>query len=173
MVQYRRHLAQGGTYFFTVNLQNRRHNHLVEHVDALRQIVRDVQAARPFQIDAMVILPEHWHAVWTLPPNDSQYASRIRLIKARFTRHLLKHGVAIEKDARGEYDLWQKRFWEHTIRDARDFEAHVNYVHINPVKHQHVVRAADWPYSSIHRYIKAGVMTEDWACDVMLGEYGE
>ncbi len=109
----------------------------------------------------MVILPEHWHAVWTLPLDDAQYANRIRLIKARFTKHLVNCGVNIRQDGRGEYDLWQKRYWEHTIRDERDFEVHVNYVHINPVKHQHVMRAADWPHSSIHRYIKESLLAED------------
>jgi len=146
-----------------VNLRDRNHALLCEHGDALRGIVRGVRAALPFTIDAMVVLPDHWHAVWTLPPGDADYAHRMRLIKARFTRHLTGGGMAIAKDARGDYALWQKRFWEHTIRDDRDFEAHVNYVHINPVKHGYVARAADWPHSTLHRYIKRGALPMDWA----------
>jgi putative transposase len=173
MVNYRRNLQAGGTYFFTVTLRDRRAKYLIDHVKALRQIVRDVQARSPFIINAMVILPDHWHAVWTLPPDDVAYAARIRLIKARFTKHLLKTGLQIEQDARGEYKLWQHRYWEHTIRDEYDLEAHINYIHINPVKHGYVTRPTDWPHSSIHRYIAKGLIPADWAVDIALGEFGE
>ena len=173
MVLYRRNRVEGGTYFFTVNLADRKRALLAEHADALRNIVRDVRTELPFVIDAMVVLPDHWHAVWTLPPGDSAYTRRIRLIKARFTRHLSRAGVRMSKDARGEYQLWQKRFWEHTIRDDRDFEAHVNYVHINPVKHGYVKHAVDWPHSTLHRYIRDGVLPGAWACDDVAGEFGE
>lgn len=173
MVQYRRNYIAGGTYFFTVNLRDRRGSLLVEHIDALRNIVRNVKAELPFVIDAMVVLPDHWHAVWTLPTDDAGYARRLRLIKARFTKHLLRVGVNIAKDGRGEYQLWQKRFWEHTIRDERDFEAHVNYVHINPVKHGHVARAIDWPHSTMQRYVERGLMPADWACAHEEGRFGE
>jgi putative transposase len=144
MVQYRRNRVAGGTFFFTVNLRDRSRTLLAEHADALRDVVRDVRTESPFVIDAMVVMSDHWHAVWTLPPDDADYARRIQRIKARFTKHLLREGVSIPKDGRGEYRLWQKRFWEHTIHDDRDFETHVNYVHINPVKHGYVARAADW-----------------------------
>ena len=173
MVLYRRNRVEGGTYFFTVNLADRKRSLLVEHANALRNIVRVVRTELPFIIDAMVVLPDHWHAVWTLPPGDAAYTRRIRLIKARFTRHLLRAGIHITKDARGEQQLWQKRFWEHTIRDDRDFEAHINYVHINPVKHGYVKRAVDWPHSTLHRYIREGVLPSDWACDELEGEFGE
>lgn len=89
------------------------------------------------------------------------------------TKHLLHEGLSIEQDGRGEYRLWQRRYWEHTIRDDRDFEAHVNYVHINPVKHGYAARAADWPHSTIHRYIKHGMLTADWACETPEGAFGE
>lgn len=89
------------------------------------------------------------------------------------TKHLLREGLSIEQDGRGEYRLWQRRYWEHTIRDDRDFEAHVNYVHINPVKHGYAARAADWPHSTIHRYIKHGMLTADWACETPEGAFGE
>jgi putative transposase len=173
MVNYRRRQVAGGTFFFTVNLQDRRRALLVEHAEARRDIVREVNTESPFVIDAMVVLPDHWHAVWTLPPDDANYTARIRLIKARFTKHLLRAGVPLTKDTRGEYRLWQKRFWEHTIRDDLDFEAHVNYVHINPVKHGRVTRATDWPHSTLHRYVKYGLAGVDWACALEAGQFGE
>lgn len=173
MVQYRRSLVAGGTYFFTVNLQDRRHALLVEHVHELKSIVREVQAQLPFSIDAMVVLPDHWHAVWTLPPDDAGYSRRIQLIKAKFTSHLLRAGERIDKDERGEYRLWQKRFWEHTIRDERDFETHVNYVHINPVKHGHAARPIDWPHSTMRKYVDQALLPADWTCVLEEGEYGE
>jgi putative transposase len=173
MVQYRRSRVAGGAFFFTVNLRNRRDSLLVDHADALRQIVSDVRVQLPFNIDAMVVLPDHWHAVWTLPLNDQAYASRIRLIKARFTKHLLREGVAIAQDDRGEYKLWQRRFWEHTVRDDHDFETHVNYVHINPVKHGYAKRPADWAHSTIHRFIANGTVTSNWAVGEVEGKFGE
>ena len=173
MVNYRRSRVAGGTFFFTVNLLDRKKTLLVDHVDLLRSIVIDVRATVPFAIDAMVVLPNHWHAVWTLPPDDVRYAERLRLIKARFTQQLLKTGVHVAKDHRGEYKLWQKRYWEHTIRDDNDFEAHVNYVHINPVKHGYVARAIDWPHSTIHRYVENGTLPKDWACTANDGDFGE
>jgi putative transposase len=173
MVRYRRVRITGGTYFFTVNLRDRRHGLLAEHVGALRDIVRSVKNELPFTIDAMVVLPDHWHSVWTLPSDDAAYARRIRLIKARFTRHLVRVGVQIAKDERGEYRLWQRRYWEHTIRDDRDFESHVNYVHFNPVKHGHVMRAIDWPHSTFHRYVARGLISADWAGDSPEGVFGE
>jgi len=163
----------GGTFFFTVKLRNRRRAFLVEHVDALRRILRDVHKELPFTIDAMVVLPDHWHSVWTLSPGDASYARRIRLIKSRFTRHLVRNDVKIAKDQRGEYLLWQRRFWEHTIRDERDLESHVNYVHFDPVKHGHVAHAIDWPHSTIHRYVARGFLPADWAGDSPDGEFGE
>ena len=173
MVNYRRNRVAGGTYFFTVTLLERKKTLLIDHVDAMREIVRDVRHETPFTIDAMVILPDHWHAVWTLPEGDDGYARRIRLIKSRFTRRLLAAGVPLARDARGDYDLWQKRFWEHTIHDDRDFEARVNYVHINPVKYGYVKHAAEWPHSTLHRYICDGTLPADWACEMQVGNFGE
>ncbi len=173
MVLYRRNLAAGGTFFFTVNLRDRSCTLLVDHAGQLREIVRDVRKQLPFTIDAMAILPDHWHAVWTLPPHDAAYARRIRLIKARFTRYLVRAGERIEKDRRGEYHLWQKRFWEHTIRDDADFESHLNYVHFNPVKHGHVDHVRDWPYSTFHRYVQRGLLPANWATPQADGNFGE
>lgn len=173
MVLYRRNLVAGGTFFFTVNLRDRACTRLVDHADLLREMIRGVRKELPFMIDAMVILPDHWHAVWTLPPQDTACARRIRLIKARFTRCLVRTGEKIEKDRRGEYHLWQKRFWEHTIRDDADFESHLNYIHFNPVKHGHIDRVFDWPYSTFHPYVRRGLLPASWATPQADGNFGE
>jgi putative transposase len=162
MVRYRRNIIPGGTFFFTLTLTNRRSAHLIEHVAALRSAFRVTRNERPFQIDAIAILPDHLHAIMTLPDGDADYSGRWRRIKSSFTRQVA--GVAtIEKDRRGEYALWQKRFWEHTIRDDADLEQHVDYIHFNPVKHGLVSRVVDWSYSSFHRYVRQGFLPEDWA----------
>ena len=164
MVNYRRNRVPGGTYFFTVNLHDRTSTLLVDRIDDLRTSFRAVREKHPFHIDAMVVLPDHLHAIWTLPAGDDGYATRWRLIKTRFTQSL--GPAAVPK-------IWQHRYWEHTICDDYDFETHVNYVHINPVKHGHVKLASAWPHSSIHRYIREGIVAMDWACDVREGEFGE
>jgi putative transposase len=165
MVRYRRVLVPGATYFFTVNLRDRQSCLLTEHIDLFRRAVSETRKSMPFTIDAMVVMPNHWHALWTLPADDKRYLERIRLVKAKFTKALIDAGVDVNKDRRGECNVWQKRFWEHTIRDSSDYEAHVNYVHINPVKHGYAARASDWPHSSIHRFIQDGILSVDWACE--------
>ena len=164
MVDYRRNRVPGGTFFFTVNLHNRRSTLLVDHVVELRDSFAAVREGHPFHIDAIVVLPEHLHAVWTLPEGDDDYALRWRLIKTRFTQSLIRSA---------DTKVWQDRYWEHTIRDEPDFEAHVNYVHINPVKHGYVERASEWQHSSIHRYIREGIVTTDWAVEPSTGKFGE
>lgn len=124
-----------------------------------------VRREHPFEIAAMVVLPEHLHALWVLPPGDDDYPGRIRLLKSRFTRCAAATGVSMRRNAKGEYDLWQRRYWEHTIRNDRDFEKHVDYIHWNPVKHGHVLRVVDWPYSTFHRFVARGVSPNDWAGD--------
>ena len=171
MVNYRRNLIPGGTYFFTVTLANRRSSVLVGNIAALREAFKKTRIEKPFEIDAIVILPEHLHAIMTLPPADCDYAGRWRRVKGLFTRAMLKSGTSIMRDARGEYQLWERRFWEHTIRDDGDFERHVDYIHFNPAKHGLVQRVADWPYSSFHRYVERGVLPMDWA-GVVGGENG-
>ncbi len=163
MVRYRRNFIPGGTFFFTLTLRNRASRLLIEHVDSLREAFRTARQHHPFAINAIVVLPEHLHLVMTLPPDDTGYASRIRFVKSHFSRRLAQSGAAIHRNDRGEYDLWQRRYWEHTIRDEEDLQRHVDYIHFNPVKHGHAVRAADWPHSSIHRYIRMGWMNENWA----------
>ncbi len=165
MVRYRRNFVPGGTYFFTVTLADRTCSALVHHVDALRMAFRIARRERPFAIEAIVILPDHLHAIWTLPSGDSDFSGRWKRIKAHFTHQLVAAAVPVNRNRNGEYGLWQRRFWEHTIRDEMDFARHVDYVHINPVKHKLVNRARDWPYSSFHVYVRRGLLPADWAGD--------
>ncbi|MFZ4792435.1 MAG: REP-associated tyrosine transposase [Candidatus Competibacteraceae bacterium] len=173
MVHYRRAYIPGASYFFTVTLRNRRSQLLVEHVDVLRAAVHTVKQLSPFTLDAAVILPDHLHMIWTLPEGDSDFSGRWRAIKARFTHALVDQGVALHRNPRGEYDLWQRRFWEHWLRDEVDFGRHVDYIHYNPVKHGHADRPAAWPWSSIHRYIETGILSPDWASTAEEGDFGE
>ena len=162
MVNFRRNFAPAATYFFTVTLRNRRSAVLTDHIDLLGRSFRDVRAKYPFDTKAIVVLPDHLHALWTLPDGDTDYPRRWQGVKSRFTRALAKAGVPLTKDERGEYRLWQRRFWEHTIVDERDLQSHLDYIHYNPVKHGLVGRAADWPHSSFHRYAQAGWFDENW-----------
>jgi putative transposase len=158
-MRYRRATVAGGTYFFTVNLAERKRTLLVDHVDILRGVIRKVKAKHPFDIDAMVILPDHLHAIWTMPEKDRDYPTRWMLIKAGFSRCLPKvERRSPSRMKKGERGIWQRRYWEHLIRDDRDYEKHVDYIHYNPVKHGNVKRASDWPHSSIHRYIASDLL---------------
>lgn len=162
-MKYRRADTKGASYFFTVNLANRKNTLLVDNVDVLRESIRLVMQRHPFTIDAMVIMPEHLHAIITLPEGDNEYAKRWSLIKSNFSRQIPKtEHVSASRASKNERGIWQRRYWEHLIRDDRDFETHVNYIHYNPVKHGYVQQAADWPYSSIHRYIRSGVISVNW-----------
>ena len=163
-MRYRRTRQPGGTYFFTVNLAERSGSLLTDRIDDLRRIVRNVKRSHPFDILAWVVLPDHLHAIWILPEDDGDCATRWMLIKAGFSRSIPKgERVRASRLAKGERGVWQRRFWEHLIIDDDDLARHVDYVHINPVKHGHAARAADWPYSSIHRYMRAGLVRDDWA----------
>ena len=173
-MRYRRSRFPGGTYFFTVNLADRSGNLLVANVHALRAAVRQVTRRHPFQIRAMVVLPEHLHAIWTLPVDDADYPMRWNLIKAAFSRQLENtESVSDSRKRRGERGIWQRRYWEHLIRDDEDLATHIDYIHLNPVKHGYVKRAADWPHSSIHRFVSAGILPIDWAGQDDRGEHGE
>ena len=164
MPNYRRSRVPGGTYFFTVNLLDRNSRLLADHIDVLREAVRTVRARAPFHIDAWVVLPEHLHCIWTLPPDDTDYSGRWRALKALFAtampRTEWRSAVRLRKGERG---VWQRRFWEHTIRDDRDYAAHMDYVHFNPVKHGLVAHVADWPYSSFHHCVTRGLYPADWS----------
>jgi putative transposase len=166
MTNYRRNFARGGTYFFTVNLEDRRLSLLTDHIDQLRAAFRYTRARHPLAIDAIVVLPEHLHAIWTLPDGDGDYATRWRLIKSTFSRALpAGEMVSRSRAERGERGIWQRRYWEHTVRDENDFARHVDYIHYNPVKHGHVTRVKDWSYSSFHRMVRLGVCPDDWGGD--------
>ena len=163
MSDYRRWRVPGGTYFFTVNLLNRSLRLLVEHVDLLRSAIAEVCAKHPFHIDAVVVLPNHLHLVWTLPPGDEAYSMRWGQIKAKFSRALsLDEPRSSSRRHRRERGIWQRRYYEHVIRDERDYTNHVDYIHYNPVKHGLVKRPIDWPYSSFHRYVRRGILPHDW-----------
>ncbi|MFZ6644804.1 REP-associated tyrosine transposase [Undibacterium sp. TJN25] len=135
---------------------------MTDHVELLRQALQGVQIAKPFHIDAIVILPEHLHTIWTLPEGDADYATRWKKIKRDFTHALIQNGVAPTKNKRGEYDLWQRRYWEHTITDDMDLQRHVDYIHFNPVKHGLVTEVSAWPYSSFHRFVRDGLLPLNW-----------
>ena len=167
MTDYRRPMVEGGTYFFTVNLAERVGNRLlVDRVDVLRDVFRKVKRTHPFVIDAIVILPEHLHCIWTLPSGDTAYAKRWGLIKAGFSRAIpTTERRSVSRVKRGERGIWQRRYWEHLIRDEQDFKHHVDYIHWNPVKHGWVNRVADWPHSSFLSYVRQGVYPLDWAVE--------
>ena len=163
MPNYRRARTEGATWFFTVVTAQRRCFLANEHATSvLRQSVAGVLQQMPFHIDAWVVLPDHMHAIWTLPPGDHDFSTRWGLIKAGFSRN---SGLAHASTLRRDSGLWQPRFWEHRIRDTPDFNAHMDYVHYNPVKHGHVARVNDWPYSSFHRAVGEGLYPVDWGSD--------
>jgi putative transposase len=175
VVGFRRNFVPGGTYFFTVTLADRSSKILVERIEALRNAFRVDRRERPFVVDAIVVLPDHLHALLTLPPNDADFPGRWRRIKGHFSSDILKSGATVARAPNGELALWQRRFWEHTIRNEDDFVRHIDYIHFNPVKHGHVQRVADWPHSSFHRYVREGLLPNDWAGDAgeTVDQFGE
>ena len=158
MSNYLRPKVTGARVFFTVCLAMPGGDLLTREVAALRRAVAVTKAERPFGIAAWVVLPDHMHCIWEMPAGDRDFGTRWGAIKARFTREV-KGQVgwnptlprSASKIAKGDGGIWQRRFWEHHIRDERDFATHVDYCHLNPVKHGLVVRPEDWAYSSIHR----------------------
>lgn len=163
-MRYRRSAIKGATYFFTVNLAERRLTLLIDEIERLMLVIRKIKRCHDFKIEAMVVLPDHMHALWTLPLHDHDYAKRWMLIKSGFSRQLPKteriNRSRMEKRERG---IWQRRYWEHLIRDEKDFERHVDYIHYNPVKHGYVKRVRDWPYSTFHRYQSQGILPRGWS----------
>jgi len=173
MVQYRRDKTGGGTYFFTLVIKDRRSRVLTKNITLLRHCFRRARNNNEFTIKAIVVLPEHLHMIMVLPEGDSDYSTRIRQIKTYFIKELLLIGERIIKNQRGEYQLWQRRFWEHRIRTDSDLQAHVDYIHYNPVKHQTVKHAVDWPYSSVHQYVADGMAPDNWGGEGVKGDFGE
>jgi putative transposase len=164
-MQYRRALSPGGTFFFTVVTFNRQKIFTDERpISLLREAFRYLLKNHPMQIDAIVIMPDHLHTIWSLPDGDSDYPTRWRLIKSYFS-HKWDPGLSPTTPSRlikGEKYVWQRRYWEHQIRDEKDFARHVEYIHYNPVKHGLVNSPGEWEYSSFIRYVKDGIYPHDW-----------
>ena len=176
MSRYRRAKIEGGTYFFTVTLADRSSALLVRHIDLLREAYKSAENLHPFVTVAICILPDHMHAVWTLPSEDANFPLRWSLIKGKFSRALPIGAMrTASKIAKREKGVWQRRYWEHAIRDDADLARHVDYVHFNPVKHGFVSRVCDWSYSSFARYVARGVLPPGWGGDMKetAGKYGE
>ena len=177
MSDYRRNYVPGGTFFFTV-VTNGRRPILVSDVarHALRQAFREVRSRHPFSITAIVLLPDHLHTVWTLPPDFADYSLLWRQVKSRFTQLYLQHGgvesgVSTSRDLKGERGVWRRRFYEHTVRNEQDLKRCVDYIHINPLKHGLVERVQDWPWSSFHRYVPLGEYAPNWGnAPIFLGD---
>ncbi len=165
-MRYRRTFVPGGSFFFTLVTENRRPLFSnSDTLEVLRAAFRTVQAKRPFCIDAIVVLPDHIHAIWTLPPGDGDFSTRWRLIKTWFSKHCDPALGAFPNNPRRKkrgQGLWQHRFWEHTLRDDNDYLRHVEYIHFNPVKHGYVLSASNWRYSSFHLYVEKGLYPKDW-----------
>jgi putative transposase len=167
-MDYRRLYVTGGTYFFTVVTYKRRPILSTEAIDILRNAFRYTMHKHPFTIVASVILPDHMHFIWTLPPQSGDYSMRWRLIKSFFTRNWYRQQSESESESRRkkrEADIWQRRFWEHLIRDEADLSNHIEYIHYNPVKHGLVKAPVDWKYSSFMKFVREGFYALDWGGD--------
>ena len=176
MSRYRRAKIDGGVFFFTVALEDRSSDLLVREIDLLRKVYRDVSKKYPFETIAICVLPDHLHAIWALPADNSDFSIRWNQVKGGFSRRLPAALSRSEsKITKREKGIWQRRYWEHAIRTDADLERHVDYIHYNPVKHGFVSRVCDWPHSSFHRYVKEQVLPADWGGNVgeLSGQFGE
>jgi putative transposase len=176
MSRYRRAKIDGGLFFFTLTLADRSSNLLVRQIERLRRAYKTTQRRLPFETIAICILPDHLHAVWSLPDGDVDFSARWSLFKSDFSRGLsAAQSRSASKIKKREKGIWQRRYWEHAIRSESDLERHVDYVHYNPVKHGLVSRVVDWPHSSFHHYVERGLLPADWG-GVMMdtdGRFGE
>jgi putative transposase len=175
MSRYIRSFTPGATYFFTLTLADRGSDLLVCEIDRLRRAYARVQQRYPFNTVAICVLPDHLHAIWQLPPGIADFATRWQLIKRGFSTGLpAARGMSASKSDKREKGIWQRRYWEHQIRDDADLERHVHYIHFNPVKHGHVHLVKDWSYSSFHRWVKRGDLPVSWGCaESVEGQFGE
>lgn len=170
MPNYRRAYVPGGTFFFTLKMERNSPNFSnPARIEMLGVILREARARWPYITHAIVVLPDHLHTIWSLPPGDTNYSTRWAWIKKEFTRrHLATGGVeqptSESRQRNRRRGVWQRRFWEHTIESEEDFEAHFDYIHWNPVKHGYVRCPSDWRYSSFHRWVNQGVYPPDWGC---------
>lgn len=164
MTEYRRATTPTGTYFFTVNLAERQGNDLLlRQADLLRETTRSMRQRRPFEIVAAVILPDHLHMIWRLPPNYADFATRWSLIKGGFSRALpATERRGASRVGKRERGIWQRRYWEHLICDDEDLRRHVQCIHYNPVKHGYVSSPVEWAHNSFHRYVRDGIYPADW-----------
>ncbi len=176
MANYRRAGALGGTFFFTVVTYRRRP--ILDRPESrltLRDVIESVRQRHPFTIDAWVLLPEHLHCIWTLPKGSSHFSMRWSLIKSGFSKRTkalfqVEEWMNASRLDHRESTIWQRRFWEHQIRDDEEYQAYMDYTHYNPVKHGHVKRVLDWPHSTFHRYVKSGVYPEGWGGTIDKGD---
>ena len=179
MPNYRRARLQGGAYFFTLTSFERRPILTDDRCRiALREVIVDVKKSMPFESIAWVLLPDHLHTIWQLPEGDANFSARWSTIKRNVTqrcKHFTSQPHNQSRQSRREGTLWQRRFWEHLIRDELDLERHLDYIHYNPVKHGYVSQVFEWPYSTFHRYVSDGVYPQDWASaeDFLADQFGE
>jgi putative transposase len=176
MSHYRRVKIEGGTFFFTLALANRSSGLLIQEINRLRHAYKVAQERLPFETVAICVLPDHLHAIWLLPNGDTDFSSRWSLIKSSFSRDLPPApSRSAGKMKKREKGIWQRRYWEHAIRNEADLERHVDYIHFNPVKHGLASRVVDWPHSTFHRYVEQGLLSPDWGGDAMdiHGHFGE
>lgn len=179
MPNYRRANTSGATYFFTVVTYQRQKILCQENIrTALRNAISEVRQIHPFNINGWVLLPDHLHCIWTLPPNDADFSIRWAMIKRSVTK---QRDPAIQRQLRmtpsrlkrKESTLWQRRFWEHQIRDDHDYQTHLDYLHFNPVKHGLVQNTKDWPYSTFHRQVRQGNYTQNWGGTDVINNFGD
>lgn len=175
MARFRRNFIPGATFYVSLSLADGQSSALVDHIAALRGAMHDAREKAPFEIKALVILPNHFHAIVTLPQGDDDFAGRWRLINSGFTSTITAAKNSMIRDADDEYALWQKRYWEHAISDATELARHIEYIHFNPVKHGLVERASEWPHSSFHRFVRRGLLPGNWASNTALAgeDFGE
>jgi putative transposase len=170
MPEYRRPYIPGGSYFLTLVAYNRNPLFQVpENISRLRAAIKTVKSERPFEIAGAVVLPDHQHFIWTLPPGDTAYSMRVGRLKALFTKSLpaeQRSAQALPNShrKRRESGVWQRRFWEHALRDEEDFQRHLDYIHYNPVKHGYAQCPHSWPFSSFHQWVQKGAYTANWCC---------
>ena len=168
MSQYKRNFENGGTYFFIVVAYKRQKIFIGPSIDILRSCFKKAITEAPFTLEEIVVLPDHVHCIWRLPDGDNDFSTRWKKIKGDFSKgHQQMIGtpekmISESMKKKGESGIWQRRFWEHTIRDEHDFQAHCDYIHYNPVKHSYVQAPGEWPHSSFRRFVKAGLYDNSW-----------
>lgn len=175
MSNYRRDFTEGGTYFFTVVLEDRQSSLLIDYIAEFREAFAETKQFYPFETVGICVLPDHFHMIMQLPENDEAYSLRIKSIKHNFSKRLntLHKTPNISKANRREAGIWQRRFWEHLIRDDEDLANHLDYIYYNPVKHGYVQSVKEWLFSSFHRDVKSGIYPEDWGGNADLTIKGE